>query len=95
MSEIRVSDHAIVRYLERHYNFDVDFIRDEIFPPRIQGMVAAGARGYKLNGMEFVVSNGVIVTSKPAKKETGWKNGHADNKDKRLKNGNRRGKVLK
>lgn len=88
---MRVSDHAIVRYLERRYNLNIDDIKEEIFPKRIRGMVAAGAVKYTVNGMEFVVVDGVIVTSVP-RGNTGFKSGHQRNKNKREKNGNRKDK---
>lgn len=36
-----VSDHAVVRYLERRYGMDLDAIRAEIVPPAVASAVAA------------------------------------------------------
>ena len=51
-SRIRVSDHAIIRYLERHYGVDVEKIREEIVEI-CKGPVAAGAKNFLAQGVAF------------------------------------------
>ncbi len=58
-----VSDHAILRYLERKFKFDVNGIRNEILTDERKGAIKAGAIKIKVDGIDFVVKNGVIVTS--------------------------------
>jgi hypothetical protein len=50
--EVRVSDHAIVRYLERHYKMDIQAIRDEILTPTTKAAIAAGSHKFKRNNMD-------------------------------------------
>jgi len=58
----RVSDHAVLRWLERHYGFDIEAERkriDAIAGPAIQ----VGATRIKLEGVHFVIVNGRVVTT--------------------------------
>ena len=59
---IRVSDHAIVRYLERFKDVDIMSVRKEILTPEIVSAIRAGASTVHLNGAVFKVTNGVITT---------------------------------
>lgn len=60
--EPRVSDHALVRYLERVHNFDFQPYRDEILTDKVKTALMLGATGYKINGVNFVCKDGVLVT---------------------------------
>lgn len=56
--EIQISDHAIVRFLERHCNVDIDAVKEEI-----KTFVGNENYGQSLiNG--FVIKNGNVVTFK-------------------------------
>lgn len=57
-----VSEHAVVRYLERHYNIDIDKIRDEILTDSVKSYIKAGAKAINVNGMSFKVEDNVITT---------------------------------
>ncbi len=61
-SEIRVSDHALVRYLERRYKLHTDELRAEILTPDRVAAIKAGASRISCKGFDFVVKNGVVVT---------------------------------
>lgn len=57
-----VSDHAVLRYLERKLDLDIKGIRDEILTPLAIGAIRAGATSIKSGGMEFRVRNKTITT---------------------------------
>lgn len=59
---VAVSDHAVVRYLERRHGFDFEEVRREIATPELCSAAAAGASGWKVNGGTFKIRNGVITT---------------------------------
>ncbi len=61
-SSIGVSDHAVLRYLERKFNLDIESIRAEILTPTILDAINMGANSVKVNGMTFKVSNKTITT---------------------------------
>ncbi len=58
----RVSDHALVRYLERVKGFDMAALRAEILTPGVVAAIEAGARTIKLGDVKFPVNDGVICT---------------------------------
>ena len=67
---IRVSDHAVIRYLERYYKFDIDKIRQEILTPEHRLAIKAGAKRIKVNGIDFIICNNIVVTSiKPVRRK--------------------------
>jgi hypothetical protein len=51
---ISVSDHAIVRYLERVGGFDIDRLRQQI-ASRISEAAKAGASAVVVDGYEYVI----------------------------------------
>jgi ABC-type Zn uptake system ZnuABC Zn-binding protein ZnuA len=61
--EITVSDHALVRYLERKYGFDFEQYRKEILTPIAKQAIQAGVTSIKVGGVSFKVSNNTIVTT--------------------------------
>lgn len=59
-----VSDHAVVRYLEREYGLDIDSIRKEIIgshEPTIKNMTN-GKINLREKGTSLVVRDGTVVT---------------------------------
>lgn len=58
-----VSNHAILRFLECVYGVDVEAVRKRILTPMVAAAVIAGAKRIKVEGMTFVIENGVIVTA--------------------------------
>lgn len=64
-TDVRVTDHALVRWLERVHGMDMEFFRDQI--RAIAGPAAAvGASGWKRDGFIYVISpGGAVVTVKP------------------------------
>lgn len=62
--DVRVSDHAIVRWLERVEGLDLDIIRAEILA--VAGpAAAAGAKVLRKDGHAFIMEKGAIVTILP------------------------------
>ena len=62
---VRVSDHAVLRYLERAGGFDIERLRREI-GHRVEAAVAAGASGIQIGGVNFRIKedeHGPVVTT--------------------------------
>lgn len=64
---IIVSDHAVVRYLERKYGIQVELIRREIAAlPGLAPALKAGATRISLNGMTFIMRDDTVITCSAA-----------------------------
>ncbi len=63
-----VSDHAVLRYMERKYGFDVAAIRAEILTPERREAIRCGAKSITVEGMRFVVRDGTITTALKGKR---------------------------
>lgn len=65
-----VTDHALLRYLQRVCGFDVEKIRNEIATDTVRAICQSGATSIILDGVIFKIrSNGTIgtvVTNKPS-----------------------------
>lgn len=53
-----VSDHAVLRYLERHGGFEIEKLRQQI-AARLAPLAATGAAGIKIDGVVFIIRDGV------------------------------------
>lgn len=69
MSKPVVTDHAVLRYLERAHGVDVEAARAEIAATVARG-VAAGASFVTHRGLRFVIRSGGVVTTSLDKKWT-------------------------
>lgn len=58
----RVSDHAVIRYLERKYGFTFEDVRAEMLTPAVLNAMDAGANGVKLNGGTFKIKGRTVTT---------------------------------
>lgn len=58
----RVSDHAVIRYLERKYGFDFEDVREEILTPKMIDAINSGANAFKVNNAKFIVKDKTVVT---------------------------------
>lgn len=65
--KIDISDHALIRWLERVHDIDMEFFRDRI-RDEIAPAIAMGASSVKMGGMKFAIANGVLTTVMHAKK---------------------------
>ncbi len=59
--QIPVTDHAVLRWVERHGFVDVEAIRLQIFHETREAL-RSGASRVTLNGTEYRIENGVVVT---------------------------------
>lgn len=57
-----ISDHAIVRYMERVKGIDMRRLRTEILPHKRRGLLKVGLGRIKCEGHELVCNSGVVVT---------------------------------
>lgn len=58
-----MTDHALLRYIERVYKVDVEKIRDDAVTDMVKAAIAAGANVIHIDGVKFLIKNGVIVTT--------------------------------
>lgn len=60
--EPRMSDHALLRYIERILEIDVEALRQEVMSDSVKSALRMGASGVTVNGVKMVAKDGVIVT---------------------------------
>lgn len=60
---IILTDHALLRYIERKYNIDIDKMRDEIMQPNVISAIKCGAKSIETDGIKFVFDKRTIVTA--------------------------------
>lgn len=75
-SRVFLTDHAVIRYLERRYKFDLEAIRSEILTDAFHNAITFGASSVRANGGRFIIDNGTVITFLPASKSTGKKQKH-------------------
>lgn len=60
---IIISEHAIIRYLERVYGLDLEKIRQEILPPPIAAQAKTIGNGrYSITGHTVIIKDNVAIT---------------------------------
>ena len=57
-----ISDHALIRYLERVKGFDLDVFRKEILTKKRISEINGGCKGLKMGKFRFKIRNKVVVT---------------------------------
>ena len=62
MFKSMITDHAVLRYLERVKGFDMNAVRREILTPGIVAALRGGATAVMIGGVRFQVSDGKIIT---------------------------------
>ena len=72
MSRLRVSDHALVMFLERAGGFDVELLRQSLQDSLERASAAASVIGtveYSIaaDGLRYIIREGVVVTIEPLK----------------------------
>lgn len=60
--EPRVTDHAVLRYIERVYGVDVDHLRSLIMTDLVRNAILAGATKVKSDGFVYVLGDNAVVT---------------------------------
>lgn len=64
-----VSDHAVLRYLERHYQIDIEAIRSEMTVPAIDAAAAFGCDTVLMgNDARLKLCGDIVATVLPKKK---------------------------
>ena len=58
-----ITDHALMRYMQRVHNINVEKYREEMHSDEIEAMVKAGAQTVKIDGFTFICKEGRIVTT--------------------------------
>ena len=63
-ADIDVSDHAVLRYLERVKGLDIEGIKDEILTPELIALVKAcgGSANYTIDGVKVVMKEFIVKT---------------------------------
>lgn len=65
-----VTDHAVLRYLERHGFVDVEGVRRQIFA-ECQQALNSGASKIRINGTEYRIADGTVITVISRRKRSG------------------------
>jgi hypothetical protein len=60
-----VTDHAVLRYLERVKGFDIAAVRREMLTPGVVAALKAKATAVIIDGVRFQVTDGTIITVFP------------------------------
>ena len=60
--DVRITDHALLRYVERIFRIDVDTVRREILTDGVAKCIELGASTITVNGVQFRVKDRSIVT---------------------------------
>lgn len=61
----RISDHALIRYLERKHDFSFEDLRRQILTPEREQAIRSGAKSIVHDGLRFIVNDMTIVTVAP------------------------------
>lgn len=67
----RVTDHAVIRYLERVQGVDVEAVRREIGERVAIAEDHPGCSGVVIDGLRYTIVDGHITTIKPARSRGG------------------------
>lgn len=59
---VKISDHALVRYLERVHGIDMDVLRRRLLTDQRARMILRGAKKIKADGFDMIVENNTVVT---------------------------------
>lgn len=60
--EPRISDHALLRYIERVHQVDLVLLRESILTPSVIGAIQSGASAVTVRGAKFIIKDNVLVT---------------------------------
>ena len=63
--DVRISDHALVRWLERVHGVDIDKLRELVLTKKQIDMVRTGAHKIKTDRYIFIIENNTVVTVLP------------------------------
>ncbi len=60
-----ITDHAVLRYLERHYGFDFETVRTGLLSETVKLAARMGARSVKADGGKLILQGTRVVTFVP------------------------------
>jgi hypothetical protein len=60
--EPRLTDHALLRFIERVYNIDIEAIKAKIMTPGMIQAIKSGATAFTVEGAKFKIADNCIVT---------------------------------
>ena len=58
----RITDHAVVRFLERSMGIDVEAIRTRLRTPAVRTAILSGASSVKFENVRLILANAAVVT---------------------------------
>lgn len=65
LKQVKVSEHALLRYLERAKGLNIQEVEEEILNEKLVGMISSLGNGeFPHNGQQYVVKNNLIITIK-------------------------------
>jgi hypothetical protein len=81
--DVRITDHALLRYVERVYKIDVDALRRQILTDGVTKGIEHGASTITVNGIQFRVKDRSIVTVIGSDQKTHRKKSKAHDRGRR------------
>lgn len=57
-----ITDHAIVRFLERKGFINIKKLKEELLTPGLIQAIVSGANSYKEDNFEFIIKQGKVIT---------------------------------
>ena len=67
---VRVSEHALLRYIERVAGVDMQKLAEHFVTEEIAGLIRLGARKIPIeDGLYIIAENGAVLTVRPALKK--------------------------
>ena len=81
--DIRITDHALLRYVERVFGIDVDAVRREILTDGVARCIELGASTITVKGIQFRVRDRSIVTVIGSDQKTHRKKSRAHHRGRR------------
>ncbi len=61
-TDSQVSDHAVLRFLERVKGVDIEAIRNEILTPERKDLMRSGCTAIKCDGYMLMINNYTVIT---------------------------------
>lgn len=64
--EPRITDHAVLRYLERFYGFNIEEVRSRLMTRNVVAGIQMGANAISIEGGKLMVTDNVVTTFIPS-----------------------------
>ena len=61
-AEPKITDHAVIRYLERVHNFSFEEIKSDLLSENVVFAIKSGAKAVKKDGYNLVIKGNSVVT---------------------------------